>query len=35
MADLRKILNEIKKGVAEIIDEERIINLVKNYYEKV
>ena len=34
MADLRKILNEIKKGVAEIIDEERIINLVKNYYEK-
>jgi len=34
MADLRKILNEIKKGVAEIIDEERIENLVKNYYEK-
>ena len=34
MADLRKILNEIKKGVAETIDEERIENLVKNYYEK-
>ncbi len=34
MADLRKILNEIKKGVAEMIDEERIENLVKNYYEK-
>ena len=34
MADLRKILNEIKKGVAEMIDAERIENLVKNYYEK-
>ena len=32
--NLSKIMSEIKKGVAEIIDEERIENLVKNYYEK-
>nr|WP_315016742.1 tyrosine--tRNA ligase [uncultured Campylobacter sp.] len=32
--NLSKIMSEIKKGVAEMIDEERIENLVKNYYEK-
>ncbi len=32
--NLSKIMSEIKKGVAETIDEERIENLVKNYYEK-
>ena len=30
--NLSKIMSEIKKGVAEMIDEERIENLVKNYY---
>lgn len=34
MADILKIIDEIKKGVAEIIGEEQIVNLVKNYYEK-
>ena len=34
MADILKIVDEIKKGVAEIIGEEQIVNLVKNYYEK-
>ncbi|MBR8465640.1 tyrosine--tRNA ligase [Campylobacter sp. faydin G-140] len=33
MSEISKIIQEIKRGVAEIIDEERIINLVKNYYE--
>ena len=32
--NLDKIMSDIKKGVAEIIDEERVANLVKNYYEK-
>lgn len=32
--NLSKIMSEIKKGVAEMIDEECIENLVKNYYEK-
>ena len=32
--NLSKIMSEIKKGAAEMIDEERIENLVKNYYEK-
>ena len=32
--NLSKIMSDIKKGVAEMIDEERIENLVKNYYEK-
>ncbi len=32
--NLSKIMSEIKKGVAEMIDEERIENLVKNCYEK-
>ena len=32
--NLSKIMSEIKKGIAEMIDEERIENLVKNYYEK-
>lgn len=32
--NLSKIMSEIKKGVAEMIDEEHIENLVKNYYEK-
>ena len=31
--NLSKIMSDIKKGVAEMIDEERIENLVKNYYE--
>ena len=31
---VEKALNEIKRGVSEIIDEERIIKLLKNYYEK-
>lgn len=34
MADLNKIMQEIKRGVAEIIDEERIFGLIKNFYEK-
>lgn len=29
-----KILAEVKRGCAELIDEERIENLIKNYYEK-
>ncbi len=32
--NLQNAIADLKKGVAEIIDEERIINLVKNYYEK-
>ena len=32
--NLQNVIADLKKGVAEIIDEERIINLVKNYYEK-
>ncbi|MBM0636612.1 tyrosine--tRNA ligase [Campylobacter sp. VicNov18] len=32
--DIEKILAEIKRGCAEIIDEERIKALIKNYYEK-
>jgi tyrosyl-tRNA synthetase len=31
---LEQALKEIKRGVSEIIDEERIITLVKNFYEK-
>ncbi|WP_336610076.1 tyrosine--tRNA ligase [Campylobacter sp. 7477a] len=31
--DLNKIMQEIKKGVAEMIDEERVLNLIKNFYE--
>ncbi|WP_107788086.1 tyrosine--tRNA ligase [Campylobacter concisus] len=34
MQDIAKILQEIKRGVAEIIDFERVENLIKNYYEK-
>ncbi|WP_103619522.1 tyrosine--tRNA ligase [Campylobacter concisus] len=34
MQDIAEILQEIKRGVAEIIDFERVENLVKNYYEK-
>ncbi|CAD7286403.1 tyrosine--tRNA ligase [Campylobacter suis] len=34
MADLAKIMQEIKRGVAEMIDEERVENLIKNFYEK-
>lgn len=33
MIDLNKIMQEIKKGVAEMIDEERVLNLIKNFYE--
>lgn len=32
--DIKKILAEVKRGCAELIDEERIENLIKNYYEK-
>ena len=32
--NLSKIMSDIKKGIAEMIDEERVENLVKNYYEK-
>ncbi|EAI3516149.1 tyrosine--tRNA ligase [Campylobacter coli] len=32
--DIKNILAEIKRGCAEIIDEERIENLIKNYYEE-
>ncbi|AXP08265.1 tyrosine--tRNA ligase [Campylobacter hepaticus] len=32
--DMQKILAELKRGCAEIIDEERIEVLIKNYYEK-
>ena len=34
MQDIAEILQEIKRGVAEIIDFERVENLIKNYYEK-
>ena len=34
MQDIGEILQEIKRGVAEIIDFERVENLIKNYYEK-
>jgi len=30
---VQKALKEIKRGVAEIIDEERVVDLLKNYYE--
>ncbi|MFW5607530.1 MAG: tyrosine--tRNA ligase, partial [Campylobacter hyointestinalis] len=33
MADINAIMQEIKKGVAEIIDFARIETLIKNYYE--
>ncbi len=33
-ADLKAILADIKQGVAEIIDEERLEFLVRNFYEK-
>lgn len=32
--DVNEIIKEIKRGIAEIIDEERLVSLVKNYYEK-
>ncbi len=31
---LQEALREIKRGVSEIIDEERIVTLLKNYFEK-
>lgn len=31
---IKNALNEIKRGISEIIDEERIIALLKNYFEK-
>ncbi|WP_459818980.1 tyrosine--tRNA ligase [Campylobacter concisus] len=34
MQDIAEILQEIKRGVAEIIDFERVENLIKSYYEK-
>lgn len=34
MQDIGEILQEIKRGVAEIIDFERVESLIKNYYEK-
>ena len=30
---VQKALKEIKRGIAEIIDEERVVELLKNYYE--
>ncbi|MCW1360610.1 tyrosine--tRNA ligase [Campylobacter sp. CCS1377] len=32
--DLKNIIADIKRGVAEIIDEEKLEALIKNYYEK-
>ncbi len=32
--NLEHALKEIKRGVSEIIDEERVVTLVKNFYEK-
>ncbi|WP_139453795.1 tyrosine--tRNA ligase [Campylobacter armoricus] len=32
--NIDEIIKEIKRGIAEIIDEERLVSLVKNYYEK-
>ena len=34
MQDIAEILQEIKRGIAEIIDFERVESLIKNYYEK-
>lgn len=34
MQDIDQILAQVKRGCAEIIDEERLENLIKNYYEK-
>lgn len=34
MVDLEEIFKELKRGVSEIIDEDKIKNLIKNYYEK-
>ncbi len=31
---IQNALNEIRRGISEIIDEERIITLLKNYFEK-
>ena len=31
---LDEALKEIKRGVSEIIDEERVITLIKNFFEK-
>ncbi|TKX30346.1 tyrosine--tRNA ligase [Campylobacter sp. MIT 12-5580] len=32
--NLNEIILDIKRGVAELIDEERLLTLIKNYYEK-
>ncbi|MBX2078044.1 tyrosine--tRNA ligase [Campylobacter peloridis] len=32
--NIDEIINEVKRGVAEIIDEERLVFLIKKYYEK-
>ena len=32
--NLKDILAEVKRACVEIIDEEKIENLIKNYYEK-
>ena len=32
--NIKEILAEVKRGCAEIIDEARIEDLIKNYYEK-
>lgn len=34
MVNLEEIYKELKRGVSEIIDEEKVKNLIKNYYEK-
>jgi tyrosyl-tRNA synthetase len=31
---IEKALKEIKRGCVELIDEERVVSLVKNFYEK-
>ncbi|MDU5326319.1 MAG: tyrosine--tRNA ligase, partial [Campylobacter ureolyticus] len=34
MVNLDEIYKELKRGVSEIIDEEKVKDLIKNYYEK-
>ena len=34
MADIKEIMENFKRGVAEIIGEEQIEALIKNYYDK-
>lgn len=34
MANMEMIISELRRGVSEFIDEEKVISLIKNYYEK-